>query len=132
MPRTINHPIVLYSAITWLAYKISEAYYGGQHFVWCTPHFDPSSTPSLDYAVPPSSSPAGIYRMLRDDVKRGDHHSAKIAGNKAGLLRAIERRRTAGQITDRQACEIASIIEAAETRDFKPLIFVIPFHLVAN
>jgi len=132
MASTTNRHIVLYSASSWLAYKISEEYYGGQHYVWCTPHFDPSSVPSIDYTVPPSSSPIEIYRNLREDVKRGDRHSAKIAANKAGLLRGMERKRAAGEITDEQASEIASILDAAEPRDFRPLIFVIPFHLVQD
>lgn len=37
---------------------------------------------------------------------------------------------TAGEITKEQASEIASIVDAAEPRDFKPFIFVVPFALV--
>jgi hypothetical protein len=125
-------PIVLYSANSWLAYVIAERYYRGYHYVWCTPHFDPSSVPSINYTVPPSSSPAEIYRNLKEDVKRGDRHSAKIAANKAGILRGVEHKLAAGEITPEQASEIASIVAAAEAQDFKPLIFVVPFALVAK
>jgi hypothetical protein len=52
-----SEPIVLYSTSTWLAYAIAEQYYAGDHYVWCTPHFDPSSVPPISYSVPPSSSP---------------------------------------------------------------------------
>lgn len=122
--------ILLYSASTWLAYVIAERYYGGYHYVWCTPHFDPSSVPSINYTVPPSSSPAEIYRNLQEDVRRSDRHSAKIAANKAGILRGVEFKLAAGEITSEQASEIASIVDAAEPQDFKPLIFVVPFMLV--
>jgi hypothetical protein len=132
MTSTTNKPIVLYSANSWLGYKIADEYYRGQHYVWCTPYFDSSSIPSIDYTVPPSSSPIEIYRSLREDVKRGDRHSAKIAANKAGLLRGVEHKRAAGDVTDEQASEIASIVDASEPRDFRPLIFVIPFHLVQD
>ncbi len=123
-------PIVLYSASSWLAYIIAERYYGGYHYIWCTPHFDPSSVPSISYTVPPSSSPVEIYRNLREDIKRGDRHSAKIAANKAGILKGMEYKMAAKEITPEQASEIASIVDAAEPQDFKPLIFVVPFGLV--
>ena len=61
-------PILLYSTNTWLAYLIAELFYNGEHFVWCTPHFDSSSVPLLNYSVPPSASPIEIYRGLRKDV----------------------------------------------------------------
>lgn len=125
-------PILLYSANTWLAYAIAEQYYGGQHYVWCTPHFDPSGVASINYAVPPSSSPVEIYRGLRMDVTNGDRHSAKISANKAGILRGVEARRKDGDITDVAAQEIVAILDAADIRDFRPLFFVIPFSLVRD
>jgi hypothetical protein len=127
-----DEPILLYSTSTWLAYAVAEQYYGGEHYVWCTPHFDSSSVASLNYAVPPSSSPIEIYRGLRKDVEQGDRHSAKIAANKAGILKGMEVKRSAGRITSEAAIEIASIVETAEIRDFRPLLFVIPFHLAAD
>jgi hypothetical protein len=127
-----REPIVLYSVNTWLAYAIAEQYYADGHYVWCTPHFDPSSVPSINYAVPASSSPIEIYRGLRKDVSSGDRHSAKIAANKAGILRGMEAQRSAGRITDESAAEIASIVEAADIQDFRPLCYVIPFQLVRD
>ncbi len=122
--------LLLYSTNSWLAYAIAEQYYGREHYVWCTPFFDPSSVPSLDYSVPPSSSPAEIYRGLMEDVRRGDRHSAKIDANKAGILRGAQHKRAEGFIGDEEASEIASIVSEAEARDFTPLIFVIPYPLV--
>jgi hypothetical protein len=34
-------------------------------------------------------------------------------------------------ITEEQEKEIAAIVDGAETSDFRPLIYVIPYHLVA-
>jgi len=45
-------------------------------------------------------------------------------------LRGVEFKLAAGEITSEQASEIASIVDAAEPQDFKPLIFVVPFMLV--
>ncbi len=132
MVDTTNGHIVLYSTNSWLAYIIGERYYSGKHYVWCTPHFDPSSVIPINYTIPPSSSPMEIYTGLSEDVKRGDRHSTKIAANKAGLLRGMEHKRNVGDITDELASEISSIIDASELRDFRPIIFVIPYHLVKN
>jgi hypothetical protein len=129
---TPREPIILYSANTWLAYAIAERYYRGEHYVWCTPYFDASSVAPLNYTVPPSSSPIEIYRGLRKDVLNGDRHSAKIAANKAGIVRGMEAKLSVGAIDDEVATEIASVIGAADILDFRPLLYVIPFHVVRD
>jgi len=141
MPRlagwtfTIMTPIVerpiLYSANTWLAYMISEHFYGRLHYVWCTTFFKACEA-SLDCAVPPSSSPAEIYRELYEAVKRGDKHSSKIAANRAGLLNGAHVKRKAGEISDGAIGEIVSVLDQAGIGDFRPLIYVIPFVLVTD
>ena len=125
-------PVVLYSTNTWLAYIISQEYYNGVHYVWCTPYFDPRSQTSLDVAVPPTSSPYEIYHSLHEEVVRGDRHSAKIRDNKAGILRGATAKREAGVITEQQESEIVSIVEQAQLTDYKPLLYVIPYAPVAG
>jgi hypothetical protein len=132
MKTTVHDPILLYSASTRLAYMIAQNYYGKEHYVWCTPHFDANSMPSLEYTVPPSSSPLEIYLGLLQEVDAGDRHSAKIEANKAGILRGVQKKLKSGVITKKHATEIASIIKAAETKDFAPLIFVIPYILIKD
>ncbi len=127
MVTTGREPLVLYSTNSWLAYIIAEEYYNGEHYVWCTPHFDASSIPSINYSVPPSSSPASIYKNLSADVSSGDLHSRNIEANKAGILKGAALKRTAGVVNSDQASDIASIAQAATTADFYPLIFVIPY-----
>lgn len=123
----MEDPLVLYSANTWLAYKIAQAYYGEVHYVWCTPYFSSNSLPSWDCGVPPSSSPSEIYLGFREDALRGDRNSARVEMNKAGILRGANCKRKEGVITKKQKGEIYAIVSRAETRDFKPLIYIIPF-----
>lgn len=133
MPGTrAKGPIVLYSTKSWLAYIIAERYYRSEHHVWCTPYFDPSSVSELDYTVPPSSSPSAIYRTLRDDVRTGDKHSAKIESNKVGIQRGATHMVNRGVIAKEQQEDILSIVEEADANSFRPLILVIPFMLVRN
>lgn len=123
-------PIVLYSTNTWIAYTITKVYYSDNHYVWCSPFPGPHSIAQHDVTVPPSSSPIEIYRILHDDVKRGDYHSSKIVQNKLGLARGAESKKADGLIDDATQREIMTIIERAETRDFRPLFYIIPYSLV--
>ena len=125
-------PLVLYSANTWLAYKIAERFYGDIHYAWCAPFFDPESVPSYQNTNPPSSSPSKICRELFEAVISGDRHSAKVEENKYGILKGAKEKKKAGIITNREAKDIIKIVGHAETFDFRPLVYVIPYHLVAK
>jgi hypothetical protein len=125
-------PIILYSVNSWLAYRISENYYDSEHYVWCAPVFDARSQYARDWHVPPTSSPSEIYNGLVEDVRRRDRHSAKIAQNKIGIIRGANVKRSLGIITKMQEKEIAAVVKAAETADFAPLIYVIPYQLVVK
>lgn len=125
-------PLVLYSINTWLDYAIAQRLYGEEHYVWCMPFFDASTTTPDGYRVPPSSNPVEIYRSLQEDVSRGDRHSLKIEANRAGILRGAVKKLEAGIIDKAQAGEITAIVERAETSDFSPLIFIIPFDRAAH
>jgi hypothetical protein len=125
-------PIVLYSASTWLAYVVAERYYSNEHYVWCTPYFDSRSLPDIDAATPPSSTPSEIYHSLDAEVRAGDRHSAKIELNRVGILKGASFKLHAGTISEKQAKDITAIVEGAETRDFRPLLYVIPYQPVAG
>ena len=58
----------------------------------------------------------------------GDRHSAKIAQNKIGIIRGASFKRGAGKIAEAQEKEISAIVDTAETADFRPLLYVIPYH----
>ena len=127
-----SSPLLLYSTNTWLVYIISETYYRGEHYVWCIPYAGPGSLAAHDVTVPPSSSPLEIYRALHHEVERGERHSSRIQENKAGILRGANVKRRADVIDGATEAEMAAIVDAAETRDFRPLLYVVPFARVSN
>lgn len=126
------NPLILYSTNTWLSYAISQRYYGGSHYVWCSPFRGPGSMATFENTVPPSSSPIEIYVLLRRDVAGADSHSAKIRDNKVGLLRGASIRKERGEIDEETEKEIAAIIDQSSKTDFRPLLYVIPFSAVAS
>jgi hypothetical protein len=124
--------LLLYSTNTWLAYKISKEYYDDIHYVWCSPYFSVKSVPAYDYTNPPSSSPSDIYDRLFEEVMRGDLHSARIEANRVGIICGANKKAEAGVISSSQKKEIYSIVKQADTRNFRPLLFIIPFSLMAD
>src|SRR5882724_6147875 len=115
----MSTPSLWYSVKTWLANVVSKNYYRDEHWVWCSPHFGSGVNP-------PSSTPGDIYRDLREATSRGDRHNSKIIANKAGILRGAVHKRDAGMIGEDGLGDINSMIETAETIDFRPLLYVIP------
>ena len=124
-------PLVLYSTYSWLAYKINEMYYGDQHYVWCTPFFDPRSRFAKESAVPPTSSPREIYDVLYEECRRRDQHSKKVDQNRLGILHGADVKLRLGAISPVQHEEISAIATNAVIGDFFPLLFVIPYAPVA-
>lgn len=86
----------------------------------------------VDATTPPTSNPGEIYRNLLAEVLNGDRHSAKIQENKVGILKGATFKKQAGIITEQQEKDIAAIVDIAETRDFRPLLYIIPFYLVKD
>ena len=82
----MKEPLVLYSTNTWLAYAIAERYYGGVHFAWCSPVYN-GTTAEPHVNIPPSSSPAELYRSLWNQVGRGERHSDTINNNRRASSR---------------------------------------------
>jgi hypothetical protein len=127
----MSAPLILYSTNTLLAYRINQIYYRERHFVWCNPYFS-ASAPSIDVQMPPSSTPSDICRSLFGDVSQEDVHSLKIQSNRDGIRKGASSKRNADQITEEQFREIDQIVSAAKLADFRPLLYVIPYHLVAE
>jgi hypothetical protein len=128
----MEKPLILYSTNTWLAYMISQRYYKTEHYVWCTPYFDPRRSGDRDSAVPPTSSPFEVYCSLIEEVTRRDRHSKKIEENRAGILRGANAKRQSGVIDARQEKDIVSIVDRADSGDFRPLMYVIPYSEVID
>jgi hypothetical protein len=123
---------ILYSTNTWLAYMIAQRYYKSEHYVWCTPFFDPRRSGGRDAAVPPTSSPFEVYCSLAEEVARRDRHSRKIEENRVGILRGANAKKQAGVIDEVQEKDIVSIVDQAEIPDFRPLMYVIPYSVVVD
>lgn len=115
---------VLYSTMTLMAYNINKTYYNDKHYMWCTPYFG-TNTDSPLFTVPPSSSPLEIYNSLKNDVRMGDLHSAKINMNRIGIKHGASLNMSLGNIDREQHDEIVEISNATDLNLFKPLLCVI-------
>jgi hypothetical protein len=124
-------PLLLYSASTWLAYSIAERFYGGIHYAWCSPVYDGTTAPA-HINIPPSSSPAEIYRIFAEDARRGERHSDAITRNRAGIERGVKEKLAAGVIQEPVYSRIYDILDRASPRDYRPVLFVMPFERVAE
>lgn len=88
----MRRPLVLYSTNTWLAYRINEKYYRGQHYAWCASLFSFKGLPHYDYDIPPTSSPAEIYHSLASEVRRGTGTVHELQRTKWGFFAVPGRR----------------------------------------
>jgi hypothetical protein len=125
----MKEPLVLYSANTWLAYAVAERFYGGVHYAWCSPVYDGSKAAS-HVNIPPTSSPAEIYRALRDEAGRGERHSAMVKNNREGILRGARVMRAAGRISAAQWDEVEQTVNLSHPSEFRPVLYVIPYERV--
>jgi hypothetical protein len=123
-------PLLLYSTNTWLAYRINRDYYGDRHYVWCNRYFASQAVPGYGGVIPATASPYEVYRSLHAEVTSGDRHSAKISANRVGIKNGAALKQQAGVITPQQETDIMDIAEAADVRDFRPLMYLIPYSLV--
>jgi hypothetical protein len=126
-------PLVLYSTNTLLKYKIQRDY-RKEHHVWCSPIFEAAKVGRYvrGAGTPPSSDPASILRALHRAVTDADDHDTKIADQKKVLLGLAVQWFNASLISDAAQQEIAAMVTAARFTDWKPLLFVIPYHAVAS
>jgi len=128
--RLMAQKLVLYSTNSLLAYRINQRFYGGQHYVFCSPHFSGSSLLPRDATNPVTTLPASIYKRYKEEVDSADRHAPTIGLNKMGVRKGAAARRSQGIISREQEVEINAILAAAETSDFMPLIYIVPYELV--
>jgi hypothetical protein len=124
-------PILLYSTNTMLAFDINEEYYRQEHYVWCNPYFDASSVPT-GTPLAPSSTPADIYYALSREVQGADRHNVMIERNRNGLRYGADAKEKAGVITAEQKQKIIGLIDNAPLKLFEPVLYVMPFALIAK
>jgi hypothetical protein len=125
---------VLHSTNSWISHEIAMKYRNGQHFVWCSEYYDPTTAPagSAAAAIAPSSSPKGIYDALHGDCYREDTHSSLIKGYRKTFKRLAAQWLAEGSIDKPQHDEIAAIVKSQSWKIWRPVLFVIPRALVAG
>lgn len=126
--------IFYYSTNTKLAHYINQEYYGGKHFVWCCPVFNPADEHKQSkYAnIPPSSNPHNIFCRVKEDIKAKDKDSSKIKANRMALKKGASIKLKDCIISEEQYGEIIDLIELAPLEDFKPYIYVIREDMVRD
>ena len=124
-------PILLYSANTMLAFEINEEYYHQEHYVWCNPYYDSYFLP-VGTPLPPSSTPADIYHALYREVEGNDRHNEKIERNRSGLRNGAAAKERLGMIDAQQKQKIMGLVDNAPLKLFEPVLYVMPFSLVAK
>lgn len=120
--------LLLYSTNVFMKLLIQQKFFGDVHYVWCSEQFDskafsPHTSAGL---VPASSNPADILRLLLRDVQTPDHHSGKIAEQKASLTKRAIALEKAGSITKAVKEEIVYLVKTAAISQWRPLLYVIP------
>ena len=123
-----KQPNILYSTNCLLAHRISEQYYEGLHYVWCSTVFGSPGLGNVLTGNPASSTPYERYRRLEADVgPPADSHSSMISGQRAGIKYGANAKQAAGAITVTERDEIIQIRDQADASDFMPLMYLIPY-----
>lgn len=125
----MQRPLLLYSTNTLLSYAIAERFYRGVHHAWCSPVFDGKTT-AVHINIPPTSSPSGLYRQLWEETSRGELHSNAIPRIREGIMNGAAAKLAAGVISAAQHGEIMDTIKGANLREFRPVLYVIPYDRV--
>ena len=128
----IKRPHLLYySTSTYIALHINSLFYG-QHYLWCSPVFDPASLDRFNPLgkIPASSSPSNIYKSYLRDVATGDRHSALIAQNREGIKRGALYKLQQGIIDKNEYNIIHAMVDQANIVDFRPVLYLIPSTVV--
>lgn len=123
---------LLYSTNAFLKYYINEKFRRNTHYVWCSDCFDAKSLSkySLGASTAPSSNPAEIYRQLKYDVQNQDRHSHKINEQKASLKQLAIDWEISGEVTNDDKEEIIFMLDTASFDYWRPLLYIIPTHLI--
>lgn len=124
----------MYSTNVFLKFLIQQRFRNDKHYVWCSDCFDATTQPrySASFLVAPSSNPAEIYRQLKLDVQNKDRHSSKINAQKASLTALAIHWEKTSEISSDENEEIVFMVNNASFDDWRPLLYVVPSHLVKD
>jgi hypothetical protein len=127
-------PLFLWSTNTFLKYRIQQTFQNGKHYAWCSPTFEGAALQryAIGTGQAASSDPATIYRQLYHAVVTKDQADGKITSQKKVLRALAVNWSRAGSITEDDRDEIIAILRKSEVADWRPLIYVIPYAVVAT
>ena len=134
----MEKPILLYSVNTTLAHYINHRYYGGIHYVWCTPYFHSENEAFLFRLNPVTSNPKDIYNSFIREIYSKDRHLVRpaIEQNLAGIIKGAKSKLDSGVITKEDFDEISEMVRDIDTKKeyehFDPLLYLIPFEPVMS
>ena len=119
----MEEPKYLKSTQTSLAYRINQIYYGEVHFVYAAPDGSGAAVCSPLEANPPSSDPMDIYTRLLREIGTNDSGGELIGKNKIGLRKGVQVKLDSEIINEIQRREILQMVEKANVRDFRPVMY---------
>ncbi len=126
----LKHPTgfkILYSANSYMAYRIAKQYYNDLHYVWCSADFGSLVSANTGFQRTPTlTRPKHRYYQMLKEVNERVRGALTVEEARHGLLRGVEAQRQAGRINMKQAEEILSIVQQADISDFRPLLYVLP------
>ena len=115
---------VLYSTNVYLKLFIHQQYRKDIHYVWCSEYFDSE--------LAPTSNPKDIFWDLMRAVEKEDSHCYKISEQKLSLITRSLEWKAKGEITNNQRKEIIHRIKNSSFKDWRPIIYLIPYKLVES
>jgi hypothetical protein len=121
---------VIYSTNPRFAHDVAMKYRGGNHFVWCSEYYDPTTAPagSVASAIAPSSSPKGIFDTLKAECDLEENHSALIKNFRKTFRRLATEWLADGSITKSHYDEIIATVKAPSWLIWRPQLYIIPVH----
>lgn len=130
----VTSSLILYSTNPWMKFHLQTRFRQGKHYVWCSEYADSRAAArgSLASLVPPSSNPVEIYQELAAAVSRNDRHHAKIESIKVAYLSMSLTWVTDGSMTNAERDELAYMLEHAEMKYWRPMLYLIPRATVAG
>ena len=123
---------LLYSTNPFIKLIVQEKYRGDSHYVWCSESFDSNKQPgySISSLVASTSNPASIYKDLSQGCKKGEKHCSKIGEIRTSLKALAVDWHLKNEITVEDKEELMLLADETDPMYWRPLVYVIPRHLV--
>jgi hypothetical protein len=119
---------IVYSTNPRYAHDVAMKHRHGNHVVWCSEFYDPATAPagSVAAAIAPSSSPKGIFELLKAHCDAEERHSHLIRGYRKTFRRLATDWLADGSIAKHEFDEIVATINTTSWLIWRPQLYVIP------